>query len=157
MWVAIDDADVENGCLWAIPGSHRPGFIYPTADHGDPDFFDATPRAVIEHFGECEYMRETGGLALEMGHGDAVFFNGYTLHRSLKNVSQRSRLSFANHYMSVESMLPWNNDDHLPGYVRDSRDIVMVCGRDPYAWKGTQDVAPPPFVRGNKAQNQIFT
>ena len=22
-WIALDDATVENGCLWVLPGSHR--------------------------------------------------------------------------------------------------------------------------------------
>merc|ERR1712060_323182 len=111
VWVAIDDALIDNGCLWVLPESHRNGFIYPTKDHGDPQHFDATPRAVIEHFGEYEYDSIKGGIPVEVKSGDAVFFNGYTLHRSLLNVSTRSRLSFANHYMSAESMLPWNYDD----------------------------------------------
>ena len=25
IWIAIDDATVDNGCLWVLPGSHRPG------------------------------------------------------------------------------------------------------------------------------------
>ncbi len=24
-WIAMDDATVDNGCLWVVPGSHRPG------------------------------------------------------------------------------------------------------------------------------------
>ena len=27
-WIAIDDANIENGCLWVIPGSHRNGYLY---------------------------------------------------------------------------------------------------------------------------------
>ena len=126
VWVAIDDAMIDNGCLWVLPGSHGDGFIYPTTKHGDPQHFDATPRAVIEHFGKYEYDQMSGGIPVEVKSGDAVFFNGYTLHRSLLNVSNRSRLSFANHYMSAKSMLPWNYDNRLDGYVRDARDIVMV-------------------------------
>src|SRR5215210_2615116 len=26
-WLALDDADVENGCIWVIPGSHRNGTL----------------------------------------------------------------------------------------------------------------------------------
>src|SRR6185436_9312371 len=25
LWFALEDATIENGCLWAIPGGHRPG------------------------------------------------------------------------------------------------------------------------------------
>src|SRR5262245_28758222 len=37
-WVALDDATTENGCLWVLPGSHKPGIIYPQHEHGDRRF-----------------------------------------------------------------------------------------------------------------------
>jgi hypothetical protein len=37
-WIALDDATVENGCLWMHPGSHKAGVIYPMKPHGDPRF-----------------------------------------------------------------------------------------------------------------------
>jgi Phytanoyl-CoA dioxygenase (PhyH) len=35
-WIALDDATIENGCLWVIPGSHRRGVLYPDRDQDDP-------------------------------------------------------------------------------------------------------------------------
>jgi phytanoyl-CoA hydroxylase len=32
VWLVLDDATVDNGCLWVIPGSHRRGVLYPTHD-----------------------------------------------------------------------------------------------------------------------------
>lgn len=37
-WAALDDATVENGCLWVIPGSHKPGIIWPGNAHDDRRF-----------------------------------------------------------------------------------------------------------------------
>ena len=37
-WIALDDATVENGCLWVIPGSHRPGILWPLQPQDDPRF-----------------------------------------------------------------------------------------------------------------------
>ena len=34
----MDDASVENGCLWVIPGSHKRGIIYPHREHEDERF-----------------------------------------------------------------------------------------------------------------------
>ena len=30
VWIALEDATVENGCLWVIPGSHTGAFIFST-------------------------------------------------------------------------------------------------------------------------------
>ena len=165
-WVAIDDALIDNGCLWIIPKSHQNGFIYPTKDHEDHDNFDRTPRAIIEYYGEYNYVgyctnynQDIGDHAIpvQVKSGDAIFCNGYTLHRSLKNVSDRFRLSFANHYMSAESMLPWNYDNRIDGYIRDSRDIVMCCGVDPYQYKGIENLETTKhFVRENVGHNMNF-
>ncbi len=35
-WIALDDAAIDNGCLWAIPGSHRPGVLWPLRRHANP-------------------------------------------------------------------------------------------------------------------------
>ena len=54
--------------------------------------------------------------------------------------------------MSAASLLPWRlpqEGEHMA--VADYRDIVMVAGNDPYAWKGTADIATPgvrPFGEG---------
>ena len=59
--------------------------------------------------------------------------------------------------MSAESMLPWNYDDRIEGHVRDARDIVMVCGKDPYEYKGIDDLeTTKPFVRENVNHNMQF-
>lgn len=27
LWMALEDSTTVNGCLWAIPGSHKSGFL----------------------------------------------------------------------------------------------------------------------------------
>ncbi len=60
-WIALDDATVENGCLRVLPGSHRPGVLYPQQDHGRSDEFDAAP----ESFG----FDASTEIAVEVGAG----------------------------------------------------------------------------------------
>jgi hypothetical protein len=85
-------------------------------------------------------------VPVEVKAGDVVFFNGYLLHRSLRNRSRGFRRALVNHYMRAESLLPWNWDGHHAG-VQDNRDIVMVAGDDPYAWKGIEQNQHPMLRR----------
>jgi hypothetical protein len=45
--------------------------------------------------------------------------------------------------MSAESLLPWYLRDGENGASGDFRDIVIVAGEDPYAWKGTESRLEP--------------
>jgi ectoine hydroxylase-related dioxygenase (phytanoyl-CoA dioxygenase family) len=136
-WIAMDDATVDNGCLWVIPGSHAPGVLYPQRDHGDTRF-DCAGEAY-----EFPYSDEDA-VPVEMEAGSVVLFNGYLLHRSLPNTSGRYRRALACHYMSASSLLPWYHPGPDEGMANtDMRDIVMVAGHDPYAWKGITDLNRP--------------
>jgi hypothetical protein len=89
-------------------------------------------------------------VPVEVKAGDLVFFNGYLLHRSLKNRSTGFRRALVNHYMSAESLLPWHWDGRIAP-TDDVRDIIMVAGHDPYAWKGTADLTRPYLRRETPA------
>jgi ectoine hydroxylase-related dioxygenase (phytanoyl-CoA dioxygenase family) len=138
-WLALDDATVDNGCLWVIPRSHRRGVLYPTRAVDDLRF-DGTPEAYgFPH-------RDDEAIPVEMPAGAALIFNGYLLHRSLPNRSApaRPRRALVNHYMSAESLLPWlPPDGDEPMGTLDHRDVLLVAGEDPYAAKGTVDVMRP--------------
>jgi ectoine hydroxylase-related dioxygenase (phytanoyl-CoA dioxygenase family) len=131
-WIALDDATIENGCLWVIPGSHRPGVIWPMRDHGTEEF-DVSQEAYGFPYGEAE------AVPVEVPAGSVIFFHGYLLHRSLRNRAAASyRRSLVFHYMNADVPLPWDCSGRVP-QTDDNRDIVMVAGVDPYAWKGLQD------------------
>lgn len=142
-WIPLDQATVENGCLWVLPGSHQAGIIWPTRDHADSRF-DASKEAYGFPWTEDD------AVAVEVEPGDVVLFHGHLLHRSLNNRSRQGfRRALVYHYMSAESMLPWpHSNDFLDGnqHVEDHRDIVLVRGTDPYAFKGTRDIVRP-FLR----------
>lgn len=139
VWIAIDDATVENGCLWIIPG--KPGYIMRRVDNSSNEYADVDTVDVSSLAGEA--------IPVQVKSGSAVFFHGYTLHSSLRNKTTNCfRTALVNHYMSAESMLPWDQDGNLPP-TEDLRDIVMVAGEDPYSWKGTVD-ATKPYLRPEK-------
>jgi len=129
-WIALDDATIENGCLWVLPGSHRSGYLWPVRSHDDPEQFDGAQQA----YGFEEKFPESEAVPMEVNAGDVVFFNGYLLHRSLKNRTFGRRRALVNHYMSSWSPLHW---DLLGGFAKeDFRAVVPVTGVDPYAHLG---------------------
>ncbi len=143
-WMALDDATVENGCLWIIPGSHRTGYLYPQRPHNNPDEFDFAP----ESYGFDESVE----IPVEVKTGAVVFFNGYLLHRSKKNRStQCYRRVLVNHYMNAWSLLPWTLKEGETPANGDRRAIIPVAGIDPYAWKGYDRPPKSVWLRTCKA------
>jgi hypothetical protein len=142
-WIAVDDATIENGCLWILPGSHRAGYLYPQHEHNNPDEFDFAK----ESFG----FDESGEVPVEVKAGTLVFFNGYLLHRSRKNRSQVFRRVLVNHYMNAWSLLPWQVREGEYPAMADRRNIIPVAGTDPYAWKGYENPPNNVWLRPCKA------
>ena len=134
VWVALDDARVDNGCLWVLPGSHRAGVLYPDREHDDPRF----DCAVEAH--DFPYTDDQA-VPVEVDAGDVVVFNGYLLHRSLPNTRARGlRRALVHHCMSAQSLLPWFHQPGVQIGKTDHRDVVLVAGTDPYRYKGYEDV-----------------
>jgi ectoine hydroxylase-related dioxygenase (phytanoyl-CoA dioxygenase family) len=134
-WIALDDATVENGCLWVMPGSHKRGVIYPDRLQDDVRF-DCTAEAYGFPYTDDD------AVPVAIPAGSTLFFNGYLLHRSLENSGRHGyRRALVHHYMSAESLLPWKEPegDYFGEY--DFRDIVMVAGEDPYRYKGLRNLS----------------
>jgi phytanoyl-CoA hydroxylase len=136
-WIALDDATVENGCLYVIPGSHKTGVLWPQRTHDDRRFDCAGETYQFPY-------NDNDAIPVEVKAGAIVFFNGYLLHRSLPNKAQSGfRRVLVNHYMSAESLLPWRAEEGVGPARADHRDIVMIAGKDPYEYKGVVDGARP--------------
>ncbi|NJK53034.1 MAG: phytanoyl-CoA dioxygenase family protein [Leptolyngbyaceae cyanobacterium SU_3_3] len=43
VWIALDDATLENGCMYFMPGSHKVRYILQTKSL---DFYDRSPNIV---------------------------------------------------------------------------------------------------------------
>ena len=134
-WIAMDDATIENGCLWILPGSHRPGYIYPSK----------APTDLVEYDGsfQCYGFDDSGAVPVEVKAGSVVFFNGYVLHKSLRNRTTATyRRALVNHYMNSTSLLHWPDAG-----AGDNRCVIQVAGSDPYAWKGYIDPGNDVYLR----------
>jgi ectoine hydroxylase-related dioxygenase (phytanoyl-CoA dioxygenase family) len=84
VWLAIDDADVENGAMTVIPGSHVHGQI-------DFDDSDTTEHNVLNQ--TVNDAREHGDepVALTMRAGQISLHTDLLLHGSEPNLSERRR------------------------------------------------------------------
>ena len=146
-WIALDDANIENGCLWVLPGSHRTGYLYPQRKHGNADEFDFAP----ESYG----FDESAEMPVEVKTGTVVFFNGYLLHRSRRNRSSVYRRVLVSHYCNAWSLLPWSLKEGETVATADRRCILPVSGTDPYAWKGYDNPPGNVWLRTCKAAEEM--
>ena len=135
-WIALEDAHIANGCLNVIPGSHRPSILWPMRRHNNPDLDRAE-----EAYGFPQDA--TQAVALEVSAGSVIFFDGYLLHSSFPNrTADGFRRALLYVYCSAHSTVAFDPTSYQAS-ARDYRDIVMVAGQDPYAWKGIQPLGVP--------------
>ena len=101
LWFALEDATVENGCLWAIPGGHRRGLKsrWVRAAQGGMEFevYDRKP------------WPESELVALEVPKGSLILLHGFLPHRSFENRSPRSRHAYTLHLIHADAEYPKNN------------------------------------------------
>lgn len=104
-WIAVDDADEENGGLKVIPGTH-------TMDVACPTPSDSSLYFTYDHV-------EVPGkepIHIDLKAGDCLFFNGSLVHGSSPNRSKdRFRRALILHY------LPQGSEELSPGYANPLR------------------------------------
>jgi phytanoyl-CoA hydroxylase len=87
VWIALDAATVDNGCMQVIPGTHRDG---PT-----PHF----------HLRDCqladERVRVDRAVVVPLAPGGALFFSGLLHHGTPPNLSGDRRRALQYHYASA--------------------------------------------------------
>jgi phytanoyl-CoA hydroxylase len=101
LWFALEDATIENGCLWAIPGGHRLGLKsrWRRTNEGRMEFetYDETP------------WRDNELVPLEVSKGSLILLHGLLPHRSLENRSFRSRHAYTLHLIGANTKYPADN------------------------------------------------
>lgn len=89
LWFALEDATIENGCLWAIPGGHKEGLKSRWRRKADGrmgfEIFDPTP------------FPEERLVPLEVAKGSLIVLHGSLPHKSLANRSPKSRHAYTLH------------------------------------------------------------
>jgi len=123
IWVALDNATLENGCLFFIPGSHKlTGFDKITIGKNMDGIFEIYPGLI-----------NTKPVAAPMRAGSCSFHNGLTIHGANANMTNGFRRAMTcaympegNRYNGEPNILPeaylrelkigdlLNNDDQNP-------------------------------------------
>jgi phytanoyl-CoA hydroxylase len=101
LWFALEDAGVENGCLWAIPGGHKLGLKsrFMRAEDGGTRFevLDDAP------------WPEDKLQPLEVRKGTLIVLHGLLPHLSRENRSSKSRHAYTLHVIDAGSDYPEAN------------------------------------------------
>jgi phytanoyl-CoA hydroxylase len=90
LWMALDDADEENGCMWVVPGSHRAG----EAGHQRAGQYIAQLKADAD---------ESLAVPVPLPAGSGMFHHCLTLHMTKPNHSPRQRRAWVIHYMPADT------------------------------------------------------
>ena len=92
LWFALENASLQNGCLWAIKGGHRAPLksrMRRLADNEvKMDIYDNSPWNLDDM------------VPLEVPQGSLIVLHGLLPHMSKENISPRSRHAYTLHLMS---------------------------------------------------------
>ncbi len=97
VWMAIDDATPENGCLRFIPGSHKARRLRPHATNKNPDY--TLHQELLP--GECD-ERQAVDLVLEAGQ--MSLHDIFLVHGSEANRSDKARRGMTLRFMPTTSV-----------------------------------------------------
>lgn len=108
LWFALEDATIENGCMWALPGGHegplRKRFARAPSGEGTVmHALDATPLPDVR--------TDAPWVPLEAKAGTMVLLHGLLPHFSCANRSTRSRAAYALHF--VDDSCTWTADNWM--------------------------------------------
>jgi len=84
-WVSVDEAKLDNGCMWYVPGSH----LQPMRSH--------QPAGKGGGALQCQ-ASEKEGKAVELQPGECVLHHGGTLHYSRGNSTELRRRAFITNF-----------------------------------------------------------
>lgn len=101
LWFALEDATIENGCLWVLPGGHRYGlksrWRRSQNDQMEFEIFDDEPWPTDRL------------IPLEVPKGTLIVLHGLLPHCSFENRSPRSRHAYTLHLLGANADYPADN------------------------------------------------
>jgi len=132
IWIALDDATLQNGCLSFIPGSHK--------------WTTTKNLGIGQNFGDLfeiyPEFKKSNPVIAEMKAGDASFHNGYTMHGAGVNMTPNWRRAMTCAYMPEGSTFNGTRNI-LPKAYFDSLKIGDVLDSEesnPLIWSSKKPV-----------------
>jgi len=100
-WFPVDDATLENGCLWYIPGSHtlpiKKRFVR------NPDKTNSNDKMLVFQGGEDDHCSaDKDWVAAPVKKGSLVLIHGQVLHKSEANHSSNPRHAYTFHMVETK-------------------------------------------------------
>uniref|UniRef100_A0A673LC09 Phytanoyl-CoA dioxygenase domain-containing protein 1 n=1 Tax=Sinocyclocheilus rhinocerous TaxID=307959 RepID=A0A673LC09_9TELE len=106
MWIALEDAALENGCLWFIPGSHNDGITRRMV---------RTPKGTFpltDFIGREKNYDDKLFVQAPVKKGGAVLIHSEVVHRSAANTFDASRHVYTFHVMESQNTV-WSPENWL--------------------------------------------
>jgi hypothetical protein len=130
-WVALDDATVDNGCMWFGPGSHK------------GDLLAHAPAAPGSHVLVADGVSEADGVPVPLAAGGATFHAGRTLHYTRGNTTDRARRAYITNFRP-KKMVEW---ERAHGFDHGRAGIANIDYDSVGSFEGTDTAVkqtPPP-------------
>lgn len=96
VWLAVDDSDVENGCMCVVPRSHQ-GSVEMATIRADRD-------SVLKIKVEMSDEMKRAAKPVELKAGDASIHDSFILHGSSANTSARRRAGYTMRYANARTV-----------------------------------------------------
>jgi len=123
-WVALDDAEADNGCMYMVPGSHKWGNKQKSLDElvrgpSLPEQFEGHD----VHFVMCPVKK-----------GHVHFHHSLTWHGSGPNHSSRPRRAVALHYMTERTTFDANGNHIMKVFISVPNGAQLTGDAFPKVW-----------------------
>lgn len=126
LWFAVDDANCENGCLWALPQGH---LRHPKTRFRLKDADAAQTGTITEVFDDAPYNKSEF-VPLEVGRGTLVILNGKLPHFSDHNYSAKPRHAYTLHTIDTKCNYLADNWLQRSDSLRLVNDVVADSATD---------------------------
>ncbi|KAK6188455.1 hypothetical protein SNE40_004624 [Patella caerulea] len=119
VWLAVDDADVDNGCMVVVPSTHKDGILEHKAASQKGNMLTSNQEIPSNLFDA------TKSVPCPLKAGQMSLHHGHLVHGSEPNRSSRRRCGFVIRYVSTKAH---PIDD--PERPRKFESTVLVSGED---------------------------